>query len=112
TLVADMLTDCEDRFISTSRDDFADGRYRNISFATIYPDGVRRLLAAALTEDQASLGWRVAADGENALLQEDQTPDAGMGYRSFWPKAGPEVCWRRSGAVICKEAPTELSIDA
>jgi hypothetical protein len=111
TLVADMLTDCEDRFISTSRDDFADGRYRNISFATIFPDGVRRLLAGALTEDQASLGWRVAASGESAALQDDLTPDAGMGYRSFWPKAGPEVCWRRSGSVICKEYPVETSID-
>jgi hypothetical protein len=111
TLVADMLTDCEDRFISTSRDDFADGRYRNISFATIFPDGVRRLLAAALTEDQSSLGWRVASNGSSAALQDDQTPNAGMGFRSFWPKAGPEVCWRRTGSVICKAYPEETPID-
>jgi hypothetical protein len=112
TLVADMLTDCEDRFISTSRDDFVDGRYRNISFATIFPDGVRRLLAAALTEDATSLGWRVETTGTgDPAVEDDMSPSAGMGYRSFWPKDGPEVCWRRSGAVICKEYPTENSID-
>jgi hypothetical protein len=112
TLVADMLTDCEDRFISTSRDDFADGRYRNISFATIFPDGVRRLVAAALTEDATSLGWRVETDDSgNPVVQDDMSPSAGMGYRSFWPKDGPEVCWRRTGSVICKEYPTENTID-
>jgi hypothetical protein len=111
TLVADMLTDCEDRFISTSRDDFVDGRYRNISFATIFPDGVRRLIAAALTEDATSLGWRVETSGGAPVVQDDMSPSAGMGYRSFWPKDGPEVCWRRSGAVICKEYPTENAID-
>lgn len=111
TLIADMLTDCEDRFISTSRDDFVDGRYRNISFATIFPDGVRRLVAAALTEDATSLGWRVETEGGVPVVQDDKSPSAGMGFRSFWPADGPEVCWRRSGSVICKEYPTGKAID-
>ncbi|MDF3066310.1 MAG: hypothetical protein K0R38_1911 [Polyangiaceae bacterium] len=112
TLVAEMLTDCEDRFISQSRDDFSDGRYRNISFATIFPEGVRRLLAAALTEDQTALGWRVETKNGRPALGADQTPSLGMGFRSFWPKDGPEVCWRRSGAVLCKEYPSETEVDA
>jgi hypothetical protein len=111
TIVADMLTDCEDRFISQSRDDFSDGRYRNISFATIFPDGVRRLVAAALTEDQTGLGWRVQASGGKPVLNGDDTPSAGMGFRSFWPAAGPEVCWRSSGSVLCKEYPSETEVD-
>jgi hypothetical protein len=111
TIVADMLTDCEDRFISQSRDDFSDGRYRNISFATIFPDGVRRLLAAALTEDQTALGWRVESKNGKAVLGSDQNPTLGMGYRSFWPKDAPEVCWRRSGSVLCKEYPSETEVD-
>lgn len=111
TIIADLLTDCEDRFISTSRDDFVDGRYRNISFATIFPDGVRRLMAAALTEDATSLGWRIQADRGQPVVQDDQSPSSGMGFRSFWPKDGPEVCWRRSGSVICKEYPSENPID-
>jgi hypothetical protein len=111
TLVADMLTDCEDRFISTSRDDFVDGRYRNISFATIFPDGVRRLFAAALTEDAASLGWRVESSAELPRLEDNLTPTGGMGFRSFWPAAGPEVCWRRAGSMVCKEWPGEVPLD-
>jgi hypothetical protein len=111
TLVADMLTDCEDRFISTSRDDFADGRYRNISFATIFPDGVRRLVAAALTEDQASLGWRVASDANRPDVDGNDVPSGGMGFRSFWPKAGPEVCWRSAGSMLCKEYGSETPVD-
>jgi hypothetical protein len=111
TLIADMLTECEDRFISTSRDDFVDGRYRNISFATIFPEGVRRLVAAAMTEDAASLGWRVEAKSNDPRLEDDLTPRDGMGFRSFWPAAGPEVCWRRTGSVICKEFPTEHPVD-
>lgn len=110
TLVADMLTDCEDRFISQSRDDFSDGRYRNISFATLFPDGVRRLLAAALTEDQASLGWHVESRNGSPAVDADRTPTSGMAYRSFWPAAGPELCWRRSGSVICKQYP-DVALD-
>lgn len=111
TIVADMLTECEDRFISQSRDDFSDGRYRNISFATMFPDGVRRLLAASLTEDQTALGWRVASKGGSADVNADFSPTSAMGYRSFWPKDGPEVCWRSSGSVICKEYPSETVVD-
>jgi hypothetical protein len=112
TIISDLLTECEDRFISSSRDDFTDGRYRNISFATIFPDGVRRLVAAALTEDPNLLGWRVEANKSGRpVVGADFAPSAGMGTRSFWPKAGPEVCWRRTGSVICKEYPTENPVD-
>jgi hypothetical protein len=111
TIIGYMLTDCEDRFISQSRDDFSDGRYRNISFATIFPDGVRRLLAAALTEDQTALGWRVETKDGRPAVGPDKSPSSAMAYRSFWPKDGPEMCWRRSGSVICKEYPSELSVD-
>jgi hypothetical protein len=111
TITGFMLTDCEDRFISQSRDDFSDGRYRNVSFATMFPDGVRRLLAAALTEDQTSLGWQVESKKGNPVVDGDKQPTSAMGFRSFWPKDGPEVCWRRSGSVICKEYPSEGVID-
>jgi hypothetical protein len=112
TLVADMLTNCEDRFISTSRDDFVDGRYRNISFATIFPDGVRRFLAAALTEDHSALGWQVeSAAGDPDRNPNDRTPALGMGYRSFWPATGPETCWRRAGSLVCREYPSQEPLD-
>ena len=68
-------------------------------------------MAAALTEDATSLGWRVEMESGGPIVQGDKSPSAGMGFRSFWPAAGPEVCWRRSGSVICKEYPTEKAID-
>jgi hypothetical protein len=34
-----------------------------------------------------------------------------MGFRSFWPAAGPEVCWRQAGSMICKEWPGEVPVD-
>ncbi|HEY6079128.1 MAG TPA: hypothetical protein VIW29_10010 [Polyangiaceae bacterium] len=122
TLVADTLTECADNFVSASRDDFVDGRYRNISFATMFPEGVRRLLASALSEDQSGLAWRVESSDGVPVRDRELLPTDTMGFRSFWPADGPEVCWRRSGSTVCKvfpsgeviddEAPTEsLAID-
>ncbi|MES1178758.1 MAG: hypothetical protein ABUL62_30830 [Myxococcales bacterium] len=106
TLTIHMLTDSEDRFISASRDDFQDGRYRNTSFATLFPEGVRRLLANALTEDEDVKGWRVATtngtpnvDAQGALTQP-------MGFRAWWPKAATQMCWPTKGQLICQEFPS------
>jgi hypothetical protein len=111
TLAVDTLTECADNFVSASRDDFVDGRYRNISFATMFPDGVRRLLASALSEDQVGLGWHVESNGTVPIADGNLLPTDTMGFRSFWPADGPEVCWRRSGAVVCKVFPTDEVID-
>lgn len=106
TLMVSLLTDSEDRFISESRDDFQDGRYRNTSFATLFPEGVRRLVANALTEDDEIKGWRVAStkgtpsiDAQGALTQP-------MGFRAWWPKDGPQTCWPKQGRLICQEFPS------
>jgi hypothetical protein len=45
------LTEAFDSFISNSKEDFIDGRYKNLNFATVYPDQVRRLLAGTFTGD-------------------------------------------------------------
>jgi hypothetical protein len=45
-LLAPMyLTEAYNRFISNSEDDYIDGRYKNVSFASIYPNQVRRIFA-------------------------------------------------------------------
>ena len=110
TLAIHMLTDSEDRFISQSRDDFQDGRYRNTSFATLFPDGVRRLLANALTEDEDIKGWRVAStkgtpnvDAQGALTQP-------MGFRAWWPKDAPQTCWPTQGRLLCQEFPSGTEV--
>lgn len=45
------LSEAYDSFISNSKEDFLDGRYKNVSFATIYPEQVRRLYASLMTGD-------------------------------------------------------------
>ncbi|MEI9935703.1 MAG: hypothetical protein WDO69_00630 [Pseudomonadota bacterium] len=110
TLAVDMLTDSEDRFISQSRDDFQDGRYRNTSFATLFPEGVRRLLANTLTEDEDIKGWRVAStkgvpnlDAQGGLTQP-------MGFRSWWPKDEAQTCWPTQGRLFCQQFPSGTEV--
>jgi len=45
------LTEAFDDFISNSREDFTDGRYKNVNFATVYPEQTRRLFASLFTGD-------------------------------------------------------------
>ncbi|MBL8607039.1 MAG: hypothetical protein JNL38_06955 [Myxococcales bacterium] len=45
------MAEAFDSFISNSREDFLDGRYKNVNFATVYPAQVQRLFASLLTGD-------------------------------------------------------------
>ncbi|HVH46243.1 MAG TPA: hypothetical protein VM925_28070, partial [Labilithrix sp.] len=45
------LSEAYDSFISNSKNDFIDGRYKNVNFATVYPEQTRRLFAALMTGD-------------------------------------------------------------
>jgi hypothetical protein len=102
TLAMDLLADSIDRFISQSRDDFSDGRYRNVSFATLYPEGVRRLVATALTQDSDLLGWRIAATGTRPRVQSGtRLPLSPLGFRVWWPEEGPRMCWPAPGQLGC-----------
>jgi hypothetical protein len=106
SLAVNMLTDSEDRFISESRDDFVDGRYRNTSFATLFPDGMRRLLANALTEDDDIKGWRVASTGGKPNVDANGALTQPMGFTAWWPKAAPQECWPTQGRLQCAEFPS------
>jgi hypothetical protein len=102
TLVPYMLTESVDRFISQSRDDFVDGRYRNLSFASLFPEGMRRLIANSLTEDSDILGWRVAAIDGKPETNDDGTLKRPLGYRAWW-STSPEVCWPARGRLNCSD---------
>ncbi|MBI5479452.1 MAG: zinc-dependent metalloprotease [Deltaproteobacteria bacterium] len=43
------LAEAFDFFISNSKEDFTDGRYKNVNFATVFPEQVRRLYANLFT---------------------------------------------------------------
>jgi hypothetical protein len=107
TQAMDMLADSVDRFISQSRDDFYDGRYRNVSFATLYPEGVRRLIATSLTQDADLLGWRIpTANGKLSIQPGSKLPKAPLGFRVWWPEAGPTMCWPAPGQLGCGDHAT------
>jgi hypothetical protein len=112
TLTIHMLTDSEDRFISASRDDFQDGRYRNTSFATLFPEGVRRLLANALTEDEDVKGWRVATSNGTPKVDTQGALTQPMGFRAWWPKAASQMCWPTKGQLICQEFPSGKAVSS
>ena len=58
-----LMTESVDNFISDSRRDFLDGRYRAVSMADLFPDGFRRWMGNNLTGDTALKGGRLAAQG-------------------------------------------------
>ncbi len=112
TLMTYLLTDSEDRFISESRDDFQDGRYRNTSFATLFPEGVRRLLANALTEDEEIKGWRVASTKGTPNVDANGALTQPMGFRAWWPKDASQMCWPTQGHLYCQEFPSGDSVSS
>ncbi len=57
-----LMTESVDNFISDSRRDFLDARYRAVSLADLFPDGYRRWLANNLTGDAQIKGVRIEAD--------------------------------------------------
>ncbi len=50
------LGEAFDFFISNSKEDFVDSRYKNVNYATVYPQQVRRLFASLMTGDVSTYG--------------------------------------------------------
>src|SRR5258708_31070153 len=54
------MAEAFDSFISNSKEDFTDGRYKNVNFATVYPTQMRRLFSSLMTNDyQTYAPWVV-----------------------------------------------------
>lgn len=84
------LSESFDSFISNSKEDFVDGRYKNVSFATVYPEQTRRLFAALLTGDIESFApWAEAGSGgipSASLVYPAWHEPKGLGTRPATPK--------------------------
>jgi hypothetical protein len=103
------LTESSNRFLDVSLSDFLDGRYRNLSFVNLYPDGYRRLVATAMTGDTALLGASVASlDGVGPEIDGKQWPKRPLGFTSWWLPDGPQVCFPDKDAMACTD-PTGTS---
>lgn len=96
-----LMAESEDNFISDSRRDFVDARYRAVSLADLFPDGFRRWLANNLTGDDQLKGMRLWADPAGRPFLDDKGfPDAPMGYVSWWGST-PRVCFPNDSTTIC-----------
>ena len=87
------LAEAYDTFISNSKEDFTDSRYKNVNFATVYPEQVRRLYAALLTNDYDTYAPWVKVPNSN-----DETPVGALQYPTWHDAAGPAV--RPAGAKL------------
>jgi hypothetical protein len=96
-----LMTESVDNFISSSRNDFVDPRYRAVSIADLFPDGYRRWLANNLTGDDLLKGPRIAADSRGRpTLDPDGFPSAPIGWISWWSET-PEACFPDGNTTLC-----------
>lgn len=109
-----LMSLSEDRFISQSRQDFYDARFRAVGMADVLPEGYRRVIANALTGDRSLLAPRITADAAgNPLVTNKKDPydptnkDAllypkdPIGWTSWWPNEGPQACFPSNGSNVC-----------
>ncbi len=96
-----LMTESVDNFVSDSRLDFTDPRYRSVALAELFPDGYRRWLANNLTDDDTIKGPRLAADASGKpLVDSKKYPSTPIGWTSWWPST-PKVCFPGEGTTIC-----------
>jgi len=96
-----LMTESVDNFISDSRRDFTDARYRAVSIADVFPDGYRRWLANNLTNDEAIKGPRLAIDQQGRpIVDSAGFPTSGLGYTQWW-KSNPESCFQGPDTIMC-----------
>jgi len=69
------LAEAFDSFISNSREDFVDSRYKNVSFATVYPKQIDRLFGSILTGD-----YQTYAPWVRTELSDAEIPLATLEY--------------------------------
>jgi len=107
-----LLAESEDRFVSQSRRDFYDARFRAVGMADILSEGFRRVLANALTGDRSILAPRLQADSRGLPLLDttastsldpmaQRYPSRPLGWVSAWPLGGPEICFSTDGRNAC-----------
>ncbi len=96
-----LLTESVDNFISDSRGDFVDARYRATSLADLFPEGYRRFLGNMLTSDDYIKGPRIATDDKGKpLVNEEGYPEKGIGWTSWWGEK-PRACFPADDSPVC-----------
>lgn len=57
----EFMLEAYNRFVQVDRRDFVDGRWKNINYATLYPEQMRRLFSSIMQSDAQTLGPYVLA---------------------------------------------------
>ena len=103
-----LMTESEDNFISDSRTDFTDGRYRAVSLADLFPEGFRRFVGNYLTGDIQTNAIYVAGDANGQpMIEMEQSGNATYRWPTFplgtvtWWTDEPEVCFPAPGTTVC-----------
>ncbi len=98
------LTESRDNFISASRGDFVDARYRATSIADVFPEGFRRLVGAALADDKALLGPRVAgSSAQLPVVNYDQSTGSNLLNTEDQANAFRDFCSKNTAACVTGE---------
>ncbi len=96
-----LFTESVDNFISSSRSDFYDARYRSVSMADLFPDGYRRWLANNLTGDDEIKGPRLVSDASgDPMIDGDSYPQDAIGWTSWWTEQ-VQSCFPGNGSTVC-----------
>jgi hypothetical protein len=99
-----LMAESADNFISSSRDDYVDPRFRAVSLVDVFPEGFRRWLANNLTgDDQIKGNYALAASGTQGALQQDREGFVTLGTTQWWPKNGIEVCFPKGDRLFCND---------
>ncbi|MBE2254191.1 MAG: hypothetical protein IAE78_31975, partial [Myxococcus sp.] len=99
-----LMTESVDNFISDSRRDFLDARYRSVSMADVFPEGYRRWLGNNLTGDVALKGMRLATMAGKPMADPSGFPAQGLGHLS-WTGADVTTCFSEADALTCQATP-------
>jgi|CXWL01.1.fsa_nt_gi hypothetical protein len=102
--IAMLMTESMDNFISDSRRDFLDSRYRAVSVADVFPEGYRRWLGNNLTGDEMIKSPRLAQASNRPIKDAAGYPAEGIGFTSWW-KPVPDVCFPRGESLSCDVSP-------
>jgi hypothetical protein len=90
-----------------SRASGIDTRWLTSNYSNLYPDGIRRLLGALVTEDSALYAPRVAAKMSGLPAVSFNKDNIGypksLGWPSFVSPDGPSICWPSSGNQVCTD---------
>lgn len=95
-----------------TRWDGIDGRWQFTNFANLFPEGMRRLMGAMLTEDTDLYAPRVTGtNGRPDLMPVDDAgqalPANPLGWASYVPADGPEHCFPSGGNYLCRDSLSE-----